>query len=312
MTTADAPPGPARRLAPIALLLGLGTMWGASFSLAKIATMAGAHPLGLLLWQAAGAAVIVLSVGVARRRLRGLARRNLGYFVSCCLMTIGVPSGAVYWAAPNLPAGVLAMLVATAPMITYGVALLARMEGFRALRVAGVVLGFAAVILIVGPRGSLPSPGMAVWIALGMAAPIGYGVSNVYIAYFRPPAADSIALAAGTLIATAALVAPVVAATGTGFGVGPPWDAVDVAVLALPTITGLAHVVLFELIRTAGPVFFSLVNYFTTASGVVWGMLLFGERHSPWIWAALVLMFGALALVNARPAARATNNGRKP
>jgi len=67
-------------------------------------------------------------------------------------------------------------------------------------------------------------------------------------------------------------------------------------VLALPTITGLAHVVLFELIRTAGPVFFSLVNYFTTARGVIWGML----------------VFGALALVNARPAARAANNGRKP
>ncbi len=310
MTTADAPP--AHRLVPILFLLGLGTMWGASFSLAKIATTAGAHPLGLLLWQAAGAAVIVLSVGVARRRLRGLARRNLGYFVTCSLMTIVVPSGAVYWASPNLPAGVLAMLVATAPMITYGVALLARMEGFRSLRVAGIVLGFAAVILIVGPRGSLPSPDMAVWIALGMAAPIGYGVSNVYIAYFRPPAADSIALAAGTLTTTAALVAPVVVATGTGFGVGPPWDAVDVAVLALPTITGLARVVLFELIRTAGPVFFSLVNYFTTASGVVWGMLLFGERHSPWIWAALALMFGALALVNARPAARATNDGRGP
>ena len=65
---------------------------------------------------------------------------------------------------------------------------------------------------------------------------------------------------------------------------------------ALPTITGLAHVVLFELIRTAGPVFISLVDYFTTASGVIWGML----------------VFGALALVNARPAARAANNGRKP
>ena len=66
--------------------------------------------------------------------------------------------------------------------------------------------------------------------------------------------------------------------------------------LALPTITGLAHVVLFEPIRTAGPVFFSLVDYFTTARGVIWGML----------------VFGALALVDARPAARAANNGRKP
>ncbi len=118
MTTANASPGRARRLVPIALLIGLGTMWGASFSLAKIATTAGANPLGLLLWQAAGGAAIVLSVGVARRRLRGLTRRNLGYFVTCSLMTIVVPSGAVYWAAPNLPAGVLALLIATAPMIT--------------------------------------------------------------------------------------------------------------------------------------------------------------------------------------------------
>ena len=54
MTTTDAAPGPLRRFVPIALLLGLGTMWGASFSMAKIATTAGAHPLGLLLWQAGG------------------------------------------------------------------------------------------------------------------------------------------------------------------------------------------------------------------------------------------------------------------
>jgi drug/metabolite transporter (DMT)-like permease len=312
MTTADAAPGPLRRFVPIALLLGLGTMWGASFSMAKIATTAGAHPLGLLLWQAGGGAVIVLAVGLARRRLRGLARRNLGYFATCCLMTIVVPSGAIYWAAPNLPAGILATLVATAPLITYGVAVVARREGFHPLRVAGIVLGFGAVILIVGPSGSLPAPGMAIWIALGMAAPIGYGLSNVYIAYCRPPATDSIALAAGTLVITALLVAPVVVATGTGFAVGPPWDRVDFAVLVLPTATGLAHVVLFELIRTAGPVFFSMVNYFTTASGVIWGMLLFGERHSPWIWAALVLMFGALTLVNTRPAARVIDDGRKP
>ena len=65
---------------------------------------------------------------------------------------------------------------------------------------------------------------------------------------------------------------------------------------ALPTFTGLAHVVLFEPIRTAGPAFFSLVDYFTIASGVIWGML----------------VFGALALVDARPAARAANNRRKP
>ena len=66
--------------------------------------------------------------------------------------------------------------------------------------------------------------------------------------------------------------------------------------LALPTITGLAHVVPFEPIRTARPVCFSRVEYCTIASGVIWGML----------------VRGALALVDARPAARAANNRRKP
>jgi len=31
--------------------------------------------------------------------------------------------------------------------------------------------------------------------------------------------------------------------------------------------------------------------------GVVLGMIVYGERHSPWIWAALALMFTGLALV---------------
>jgi drug/metabolite transporter (DMT)-like permease len=44
-------------------------------------------------------------------------------------------------------------------------------------------------------------------------------------------------------------------------------------------------------------VFTSQISYFVTGSGVVLGMIFYGERHSPWIWAALALMFAGLALV---------------
>ena len=41
-------------LYPLSMLLLLGVAWGLSFSLAKIATGAGLHPFGLLMWQAGG------------------------------------------------------------------------------------------------------------------------------------------------------------------------------------------------------------------------------------------------------------------
>ncbi|MFQ5786257.1 MAG: EamA/RhaT family transporter, partial [Alphaproteobacteria bacterium] len=114
---------------------------------------------------------------------------------------------------------------------------------------------------------------------------------------------------AGMLMSAVALAAPLAVFSGGTYMIGAPWNAVDVAVLGLPTITGIAHIILFELIRVAGPVFFSQVGYLVTLAGVLWGMLLFGERHSPWIWAALALMFAGLALVNMRrgAAAPATN-----
>ncbi len=297
-------------LRPVAILLLLGTMWGGSFSLAKIATTAGVHPFGLMLWQAAGGAVIVLTFCALRRRLRSIRRAHLGFYAGCGLLGIVAPSAAIYFAASHAPAGVLSMLVTSVPIITYGLALAMRLETFNWLRVAGVALGFCAVMLIIGPRASLPAPGMAGWVLVAFIGPACYAGSNVFVARFRPPASDSSALAAGMLMSAAALVAPLALVTGTTHMVGPPWDAVDLAVLGLPVITGVAHIFLFELIHTTGPVFFSQVGYVVTVAGVLWGMLLFGERHSPWIWAALALMFAGLALVNLhRRAARLAGGG---
>lgn len=291
-------------LLPVGNLLLLGTMWGGSFSLAKVATTAGVHPFGLLLWQSAGAAVILLAFCAFRRRLRAIRIAQIGYYTGCGLLGIVAPSTAIYWAAAHVPAGVLAMLVTSVPMLTYALALATRLEVFQGRRVAGITLGFVAVLLIVGPRSSLPEPEMVGWVLIGLIAPFCYAGSNIFIARFRPVASDSTALAAGMLICAAVLATLLATATGTAYMVGPPWDAADMAVLGLSMITGVAHIFLFELIRIAGPVFFSQVGYIVTVAGVLWGMLLFGERHSPWIWLALALMFAGVALVNMRRGAR--------
>ncbi|MFP6741939.1 MAG: hypothetical protein VCD33_09990 [Alphaproteobacteria bacterium] len=102
---------------------------------------------------------------------------------------------------------------------------------------------------------------------------------------------------------------PLVLATGTMYLPGPPWDRVDAAVLGLPLLTGRALAFMFEIVRLAGTVFFSQVSYLIAAGGVLWGMALFDERHSPMIWFALVLMIGGIALVNARSGAATHKDG---
>ena len=62
-------------------------------------------------------------------------------------------------------------------------------------------------------------------------------------------------------------------------------------------LSGVAFTVLLYVIRTAGPVFASQTAYVITLAGVAWGMVLFDERHSVYIWSALALTLTGIALV---------------
>ena len=53
-------------------------------------------------------------------------------------------------------------------------------------------------------------------------------------------------------------------------------------------------------INTSGPIFGSQVSYLITLFGMGWGMILFDERHSGYVWGALVLTIIGLALVQPR------------
>ena len=59
------------------------------------------------------------------------------------------------------------------------------------------------------------------------------------------------------------------------------------------------------LIARTGPIFAAQISYLITGFGVVWSMLLLGERYSGWVWLALVLIMAGLFLV--RPRTRAAD-----
>ena len=60
----------------------------------------------------------------------------------------------------------------------------------------------------------------------------------------------------------------------------------------------IAYAMFFCAIKTAGPVFASQCAYAVTISGVIWGIIIFSERHSIWIWISVVVLLLGLVLVS--------------
>jgi drug/metabolite transporter (DMT)-like permease len=301
-----------RALRPLlgpALLLVMGISWGGSFTLAKIATTAGGPPLGLALWEGLGSgALLWFGLAASGRGLR-FETRHLRFYLVSGLLGVAVPAACLFFAARRLPVGVLSLVVTMVPILTYAVATLAAVERFVWLRAVGLVAGLGGALLVLLPATSLPEPAMAGWALLGFAGSALYALQNVYIAKSRPIDSDSYTLSCGTLLGGGVLLLPAVLATGSLITLlppplGPAWGAIEWSTVGLTLINAVCTILFFALIRFAGPVFASQVAYVVTLAGILWGIALFGERHSAWVWSAVGLLFLGIALVGLR--------GRRP
>lgn len=177
-----------KRLLPWIVLLFLGTVWGLSFSLARIATGAGGTPFGITFWQSVVGGAILLVFTQMRGRPLPVSKRHLKIYVIVALLGASLPNSLFYFAAPHVQAGVLSITVALIPIITYGIAMLCGFERLSALRISGVVFGGVAIGLLVLPESSLPSPAAIPWVLLACGSAVCYAAENVYLS--RPALAD--------------------------------------------------------------------------------------------------------------------------
>lgn len=285
---------------PVFLLISTGSAWGVTFSLARIAASAGAHPIGLTLWQGLLGGLLLLALAAARRRPPAVSRHHLRFYLVCGLLGTVIPSILYFYAASRVPAGVLSITIALVPILTFAAALLLGIDRLAWGRAAGLFAGLAAVLLIVLPEGSLPDPAMAAWVLLAVVSALCYAAEGIYVALRRPAVSDPAATVAGMLLMASAVLIPVVLVTGTFVPLGLPWGAVEWSVIGMVAVNAVAYSVFYHLIQIAGPVFATQMGYVVTIAGVAWGIVIFGEQHSVWIWGALAFMLAGLALVRPR------------
>ncbi len=277
-------------------MMVMGAQWGLQFSLAKIGSAHGIAPAAWMLFVNSVGAPVLLAVAAWRGSRIGVLRHHLRYAFWAGLTAVALPNTLVVVVTVHVPVGLAAVLNTMSPLMTYALALAFGMASLHRLRVVGLACGLAGAMMVLLPRASLPDPAMLPWVLLCLLVPFSYAVSNIYIARHRPEGVDSIALAGAMQLGSWVCLLPVALWQGVHLPL-PPAHAGDWALLMHAGLSWLGSLLFFEVLRLAGPVFFSQTGFLVTLWGVFWGWLLFSETHSPWVWGAMGAIFLGLALV---------------
>ncbi len=289
------------RLILTAVLVGMGISWGATLPMSKIAVSTGYQPFGLIFWQS----VLVVAMLGAINRLRGKSlpwgRAQIRLYVMVGLMGTILPNGASYAAAVHLPAGVMAILLSTVPMMAFPIALALGLDRFSWFRMGGLLCGLIGVLLLVGPDAGLPEASLVIFIPLALFASLCYGIEGNLVAYWGTLGVDAVQTLLGASIVALALSVPLTLGTGQWINPVTPWGLPEIALVASSLIHGLVYCAYVWLVGRAGPVFAVQVSYLVTSFGVIWSLILLGESYSSYIWLALAMMLAGIFLVQPRP-----------
>ena len=193
----------------------------------------------------------------------------------------------------KIDSGTAAILNAAAPLFTVLFAAIAmHSERVTGIRLAGFLLGFMGVALVVGAE-----PGSGTGEVLGAMAVVlaaaFYAVGALFTSS-RLRGLSALEIALGTMTWATLLTLPPGLVALRGHEVG--WEA-GASVLALGVVaTGIADLLSFGLIRGAGPTSAMLVTYLVPSTALVYAATLLDEPVGARQVAGLAFVLGGVAL----------------
>jgi drug/metabolite transporter (DMT)-like permease len=296
----------APRPSPVAwaALFALGLIWGGSFLGVSLA-LTGFGPLGVAASRIVIAAAILGGValvggpGLPPTRT-ALGRRIWLHCLGMAVFSNVLPFTLLSWGQLRVTSGFAGISMAVVPLLVLPLAhVFVPGERMTPRRVAGFVVGFVGVVLLVGTgsggAGGDGADGLARLACV--AASCCYAVGAIITR--RAPAGPHLAFAAAGLLIAATLILPL-ALFVEGVPAFPP-PAALAGVLYLGVLpTAFATVLLVYVIQSAGPSFLSLVNYQVPVWAVLIGMVVLGEDLPPQFIAALALILTGLSVSQAR------------
>ena len=277
-------------------LLILSAIWGGSFIFIRIAVPA-LGPVALMELRVLFAAVFLAGVAYFWRSLLAIGAHwkhylILGFFNSA------LPFLLFGYAALSLPASLLAILNATAPLWSTLIGTLWLRQRLSPKTFAGLCLGVLGVTLLVGLDPAMLAPGATLAAAAALGAAFCYGIASLYAKQAR--SVEPLANAHGSMWAAALWLLP------PAFFFMPatlPGQDILLAVAVLGVVcSGVAYLLYFRLIAEIGAAPALTVTFLIPLFGVLWGWLFLAESvgwHT--LAGALIVIIGTALVTGFSP-----------
>jgi drug/metabolite transporter (DMT)-like permease len=269
-----------------------------SFLFIKVG-LEGLPPLGIALGRCvAGAVTMWVLVAVSRLPVPRDPRLWVHIAVVSVVANV-IPFALFSWGELHVTSGVAGVYNATTPLFTLLVAIAALPEERPTReRLAGLALGIAGVVTVLGPWRGVGENTVLGQLAC-LAAAASYGVAFNYIRrYVTPYRLDPVVMTACQLTAATLLVGVV-----TPFGGGSvhlTWRVAG-SILALGALgTGFAFVLYHGLIRDIGATSASMVTFLIPVVAVSVGAVVLGEPVTWNLFAGAVVVVLGVALAEGR------------
>jgi drug/metabolite transporter (DMT)-like permease len=220
--------------------------------------------------------------------------------VSIGALNNAVPFVLYAFAQLRIESGLASILNAMTPLWGVLVAhLYTRDERATPAKIAGVLLGFAGVAVMIGTGAKLDGEAFAILMCLG--ATLSYAIAAVYSRRFRPLGIPPLTVATGQLIGATLLLLPSSLLLEQPWAVPAPSAGTWWAIAGFALIcTSFAYWLYFRLLETAGATNALLVTFLIPVTAILLGALALGEVLEGRHYAGMALIALGLAAIDGR------------
>jgi drug/metabolite transporter (DMT)-like permease len=284
------------------LILGvLALIWGGAFFFIGVAVRH-VPPLTYVWLRLTIAAAAMWLYLTFKGQSLGLPRQVWASIVVLAVLNNALPFALFGWGQTHIASGLASILNATTPIWGVVVAhFLTRDERMSPRKIAGVLLGFGGVAMMIGPS-LLTSLGTSALAQLAcVTASLSYALAAVWARRFRRIGVSPLSVTTGQLTAGAAIMFPVSLLVDHPWQLAMPPLSAWGAIVALALLcTAFGYVLYFRLIDRAGATNALLVTLMVPPTAILLGALFLNETLAPQDFLGLGLIALGLAAIDGR------------
>ena len=267
------------------ILLLVSILWGGSFLFVRLLVLDGLEPLQIVSIRMQLAAIFILPFFL--NKLKKHSFHDHGFsFVLIGILNTALPFTLFSYASLKLGAGSLSILQATVPILTALLLFSLYRNEFSFKKLAGVLLGFAGLFVLVGPSSSLDTFSGILCVVASMS----YAVAGIYLAKTPEKLSNSF-IGMGSIIVGAIIMLPFLLNYTSSLNTISSTSWLYLALLGIIN-TSLAYVIFIKLIKRIGPINASYVTYFVPLSSISLGIIFLDEVITT------TLVIGALMILS--------------